>query len=122
MVEPGRRCLGDRYDLQQLIALDAAYAGQGRPTTNAAKAWREKHPEYDALLARLLDFQQHGLGHARWGKSQSLADYYRRTGRGPGEGGGWCRDLGGGWGWSGEGRRRGGLGEAAGYPPEAEGG
>lgn len=66
-------------DLQQLIALDAAYAAQGRPTTSAAKAWREKHPEYDQLLARLLDFQQHGLGHARWGKTQSLADYYRRA-------------------------------------------
>jgi len=66
-------------DLQQLIVLDAAYAAHGRPTTSAAKAWREKHPEYDALLARLVDFQQHGLGHARWGKSQSLADYYRRA-------------------------------------------
>jgi hypothetical protein len=66
-------------DLQQLIALDATYAAQGRPTTNAAKTWREKHSEYDALLARLLDFQQHGLGHARWGKTQSLADYYRRS-------------------------------------------
>jgi hypothetical protein len=66
-------------DLQQLIALDAAYAAQGRPTTSAARAWRAGHPEYDALLARLLDFQQHGLGHARWGKSQSLADYYRRA-------------------------------------------
>ena len=66
-------------DLQQLIALDAAYAAQGRPTTSAAKAWRERHPEYDQVLARLMDFQQHGLGHARWGKSQSLADYYRRA-------------------------------------------
>jgi hypothetical protein len=66
-------------DLQQLIALDAAYAAQGRPTTSAAKAWREKHPEYDQVLARLADFQQHGLGHARWGKTQSLADYYRRA-------------------------------------------
>jgi hypothetical protein len=25
-----------------------------------AQALRAKHPEYDALLARLLDFQQHG--------------------------------------------------------------
>ena len=66
-------------DLQQLVALDAAYAAQGRPTTNAAKAWRAGHPEYDQVLARLLDFQQHGLGHARWGKTQSLADYYRRA-------------------------------------------
>lgn len=66
-------------DLQQLIALDAAYAAQGRATTNAAKAWREKYPEYDQVLARLMDFQQHALGHARWGKSQNLADYYRRA-------------------------------------------
>ena len=66
-------------DLQQLVALDAAYAAQGRPTTSAAKAWRVGHPEYDQVLARLLDFQQHGLGHARWGKTQSLADYYRRA-------------------------------------------
>jgi len=66
-------------DLQQLIALDKDYAAQGRPTTSAAKAWREKHPEYEQVLARLLDFQQHGLGHARWGKTQSLADYYRRA-------------------------------------------
>jgi hypothetical protein len=66
-------------DLQQRIALDTAYAAQGRPTSGTAKAWREKHPEYDQVLARLADFQQHGLGHARWGKTQSLADYYRRA-------------------------------------------
>jgi hypothetical protein len=65
--------------LQQLIVLDTAYAAQGRPTTSAAKAWRAKHTEYDKALAHLLDFQQHALRHARWGKSQSLADYYRRA-------------------------------------------
>jgi hypothetical protein len=74
-----RECAPAWDDLQQLVALDAAYVAQGRPTTSAAKAWREKHPEYDALLARLLDFQQHGLAHARWGKTQTLADYYRRV-------------------------------------------
>jgi len=66
-------------DLQQLIILDAAYAAQGRPTSGAAKKWRAEHPEYDAVLERLADFQQHALGDARWGKSQSLAAYYRRA-------------------------------------------
>jgi len=66
-------------DLQRLMILDAAYAAQGRPTTTAAKKWREEHPEYDKVLTRLADFQQHALGDERWGKTQSLADYYRRA-------------------------------------------
>jgi PD-(D/E)XK nuclease superfamily protein len=66
-------------EVQQLIALDAAYAAQGRPTSSAAKKWREENRAYDLILARLADFQQHALGHARWGKTHSLADYYRRA-------------------------------------------
>jgi hypothetical protein len=66
-------------ELQQLIALDAAYAAQGRPTSSAAKKWREENRAYNQILVRLADFQQHALGHARWGKTHSLADYYRRA-------------------------------------------
>jgi PD-(D/E)XK nuclease superfamily len=66
-------------DLQRLIVVDAAYAAEGRPTTITAKKWRDAHPEYDAVLARIADFQQHALSSYRWGKTQSLADYYRRA-------------------------------------------
>jgi hypothetical protein len=66
-------------DLQRLIDLDAAYAAHGRPTTSAAKQWRAEHPAYDAILARIADHQRHALGSYRWGKTQSLADYYRRA-------------------------------------------
>jgi hypothetical protein len=65
--------------LQRLVALDAAYAAEGRPTTAAAKKWRDAHPEYDAMLARIADFLLHTLSSYRWGKTQSLADYCRRA-------------------------------------------
>jgi len=66
-------------DLQRLIGLDAAYAAHGRPTTSAAKQWRADHPAYDAILERIADHQRHALTSYRWGKTQSLADYYRRA-------------------------------------------
>jgi hypothetical protein len=66
-------------DLQRMITLDAEYAAQGRATTAAARTWRDAHPEYDEILGRTADFQQHALGSYRWGKTHSLADYYRRA-------------------------------------------
>jgi hypothetical protein len=66
-------------DLQRLVVLDAAYAACGRPATNTAKRWRAEHPEYDEVLARIADGQEHALGSYRWGATQHLADYYRRA-------------------------------------------
>jgi hypothetical protein len=63
--------------LQRLVVLDAAYSACGRPATSAAKRWRAEHPEYDEVLARIADTQQHALGSYRWGATQHLADYYR---------------------------------------------
>lgn len=65
--------------LDELVTLDAEYGAAGRPTTKAAQAWRDQHPEYDELARRVTEYQAAALGHLRWGKSQSLADYYRRA-------------------------------------------
>lgn len=65
--------------LNSLVKLDAEYATTGRPTTKAAQAWRDQHPGYDDLLYQIAEYQATALGHLHWGKSQSLADYYRRA-------------------------------------------
>ena len=69
---------GEVESFTHLVVLDAEYAAQGRTTTNVAKKWREQHPEYDALLSRIASIQETRLRHLRWGKTHSLADYYRR--------------------------------------------
>jgi len=65
--------------LEELVTLDAEYAAAGRPTSKAAQAWRDQHPAYDELARRVNAYQAAALGHLRWGKTQSLADYYRRA-------------------------------------------
>src|SRR5215212_10750785 len=35
-------------------------------------------PEHANLELRIGDYQRTALGHLRWGRSQSLADYFRR--------------------------------------------
>src|SRR5581483_914 len=48
--------------LEQLITLDTEYAAAGKPQSKAAQLWRERHPEYDALLRDIGTYQDTALG------------------------------------------------------------
>jgi hypothetical protein len=65
--------------LEQLITLDTEYAVAGKPQSKAAQLWRERHPEYDALLRDIGTYQDIALGHLKWGEKASLAGFYRRA-------------------------------------------
>lgn len=62
--------------LDRFLVLDTEYAATGKPQTNAAKKWRQDHPEYDQAVSAIRSFQERALGHLRWGERATLEDYY----------------------------------------------
>jgi hypothetical protein len=68
------------YDaLEELAAIDATRFGP--PTTKSVLENRTFMPEHANLELRIGDYQRGALGHIRWGRSQTLADLFRRATR-----------------------------------------
>jgi PD-(D/E)XK nuclease superfamily len=67
-------------DLQQWYALDCACRDSGRPNTKARERWVTSHPSYAELAASIEAYRAQFLSEEHtWGKSASLAHFYRWT-------------------------------------------
>jgi PD-(D/E)XK nuclease superfamily len=63
--------------LEELITIDDPL--QGSTTTKTVLTARGMYPQLVNLELRISDYQRVTLSHLRWGRSQTLADFFRRA-------------------------------------------
>ncbi len=74
-----RECGGILPLLDQWAELhDDRIVHGGRAGSKARTAWEAAHPAYATLTAAIAAYQERVLGHYRWSKTGSVADYYHR--------------------------------------------